>query len=1163
MDFSEPALESAKDLFRRSGMQARFLPGDVNQPGQPEYDLVFNAGVLEHYTFDEQVRFLKGMASRSRRYVLVLVPNSLCYWYWVWRLQASAAGAWPYGKEVPRVDLKAAYEAAGLRFLGQTFVGRDWAEDFIANLSGLSEPLKRQILEIHRLPAVPEAQKAYLLAALGTADARLRKGPGRWQAAAPREEHRQAELVAALVDGLALRVQAEQELGELSRQSAELRAAVRTHEQQAQQLRAELARQQASAADLNAALEDARREIQRQAELRERLLREQREAHEQAVRGWQQTLDQMRQEARDQEALRDQLLREAERRHQTELNAAQQALERTREELAGLRATLDSQNAFLAELTSSMGWAVLTRLHRLRRLLAPDGSWRHRALRWSYRGAKRVKRGLVAGARAAGRGLKRLLRLHPMTWYAYAFDRFKRARSRLCPPDLRAVRCPGQPGLVSIVLPVYNGEDYLCEALDSVRAQSYTNFELIVVNDGSTDGTAAILEEYQAREPRLRVVHQENQKLPRALSNGFRLARGEFLTWTSADNRLKPDFLAEMVACLRRHPRWELAYGDIDIIGEDGQPLRDSGWYLHYQRPPGSEHVFFPTDPSELNIWPNNYVGAAFLYRRRVPYLIGEYSPSLFGLEDYDYWMRVNALLTLRHADFARPVYDYRLHGSSLTARDEEIGITRRRGRLMAFEDFRRSFYLSGLAWLIDAGNSAEPVLTQLRKRIRAAGHVELSAEKADLSRLPRLWVPLVYVKIAAGDPAAARAPADVPTAALRVLVTVGEQPLPPQVDPGWDLCVAVRRAGEPVRLSRPWQGWLLASDGDVLFRALDTRCRTRHLERIQAEIAQPRPARCPISVIICAYRRADRLAKAIESVAAQEVDRAEYEIIVVNNDPADEAVPRLVGELRERYFSDVPDRLRLVDCPLPGLSHARNAGLAEAAGEFLCFLDDDSIAQPGWMNSMLRAFREHPGAGIIGGKVLLREPQPRPTWLQPDWWSYWSHFAPGYTQYTEVEHYWEFPYGANWAARREALLAIGGFRTHYGRRGNDFGGGEELVAAQLARNLGYTVGFEPDSLVVHDVEPSRFTLEHVKRTIRAGILANYQAQRDLYIPLEVGLRGTVRLMWQHYRRSLRRDLSRAERFRQRTYGSAYRTLLWRQLGDRLARLRKAVCARH
>ena len=134
-------------------------------------------------------------------------------------------------------------------------------------------------------------------------------------------------------------------------------------------------------------------------------------------------------------------------------------------------------------------------------------------------------------------------------------------------------------------------------------------FKVIAINDGSTDETGAILDEYARRDSRIHAIHQENRKIPRTLSRGFRAALGEFLTWTSVDNRLAPDFMEQMVSCLQRHPDWDMVYANLDIIDEDGKPLTESSWYRDYYSPPGSEHIHLPEDPPELNIWPNNYVG--------------------------------------------------------------------------------------------------------------------------------------------------------------------------------------------------------------------------------------------------------------------------------------------------------------------------------------------------------------------------------------------------------------------------------------------------------------------------------------------------------------------------------------------------------------------------
>jgi len=337
-----------------------------------------------------------------------------------------------------------------------------------------------------------------------------------------------------------------------------------------------------------------------------------------------------------------------------------------------------------------------------------------------------------------------------MSWQAYNFDNYKRARGMIAANNLSGIKTPSLPGLVSIILPVYNGARYLPEALDSILAQSYPEFELIVVDDGSTDQTPSILNRYLANDHRIKIIKQENQRLPRALSNGFLAARGEFLSWTSADNRMKVNFLEKLVGCLREHPDWDMIYANVDLIDEQGAPLQGAPWYAGYLQPPNSEHVNYPWDPSDLNMLPNNYVGAGFMYRDRVDYLLGDYSEHRFGTEDYDYWMRVNALLNLHHADFKEPIYDYRFHPTSLTSRDSELGITRSRDRLMVFENFRRDFYLTPLAWVIDNQSDADSETTadSIRKWALSNGHLLLEPSQLQDPSYNRLWFPAAYLKI-------------------------------------------------------------------------------------------------------------------------------------------------------------------------------------------------------------------------------------------------------------------------------------------------------------------------------------------------------------------------------------------------------------------------------
>lgn len=415
---------------------------------------------------------------------------------------------------------------------------------------------------------------------------------------------------------------------------------------------------------------------------------------------------------------------------------------------------------------------------------------------------------------------------------AAEFARFKAKRAQLAPPDLSSLHVPAQERLVSIVLPVYNGADYVRESIGSTLAQTYRDFELIVVDDGSTDHTPEILAECARRDARIRVVTQPNQKLPRSLSNGFRLARGEFLTWTSADNRFKPEFLEKMVGCLRRHPAWDMIYANEDIIGEDGRPLRGSEWFWPYQRPLGSEHIHFPEDTAELNGNGNNFIGGAFLYRARVRFLLGDYSPERFGLEDYDYWMRVNALLTLRHADFRDPVYEYRLHGASLTSREKELRIEEGRRDLVAFDRLRRQAAAEPITWHIEA-EAGSTSAAQLRRALESAllehGHRVWRGKGESASA--NAAGPTIHVSIVENPPEQALPPGDLTAGTMRVLIVCSDELSSPEMPEDWSLCVAWSSRARAIPLARDRQGWMVTERIETLISAVDTRARGHYLK--------------------------------------------------------------------------------------------------------------------------------------------------------------------------------------------------------------------------------------------------------------------------------------------------------------------------------------------
>lgn len=809
-----------------------------------------------------------------------------------------------------------------------------------------------------------------------------------------------------------------------------------------------------------------------------------------------------------------------------------------REERDRLAGELDFAHQQLAELH----WVLESRFrNRLRRLGSLSG-------RFLKKGARRFLRWWLKTP--VGQPIFR-------NWYQYRFDRYRQAREESYGLTVSTMRCPSQPDLVSIVLPVYNGERYVSEAIESILSQTYSSFELIIVNDGSTDGTPEIVDSFAARDHRIRVIHQKNRKLPQSLSNGFRVAQGEFLTWTSDDNRLKPQFLEQMVDCLRRHPDWDMVYANIDIIGENGEPLRDSQWYSNYQVPSGSPHVHFPSDTAELNTWPNQYIGPAFLYRDRVAALVGDYSPIRFTVEDYDYFMSVNELLTLCHSDFDEPVYEYRFHSHSLTAKEKELKVLELRKHLMVFDDFRRDFNLTPVLWLIDTpeGKHEKQVFEKFVSIARAAGHLIKQPSCYNLDQLPRLWFPAIFVNISNKLSSSVMPPKEnLPANTFTVLVSLEDtEGLPNDVPEAWHMCLVYGASGDLSSTGRYYQGWYGVTTSEDLFRCMEIRARSHHLKAIEQEIASPHASIFRFSVVICTYQRSRQLIEAVRSVANQSFDPKNYEVLVVNNDPQED-LSHLIEELRQDCFASRRNHLRLVLCPFKGLSHARNAGISEARGEVICFLDDDAVALKNWLEELDQAYSDE-RAGVVGGKIMVQRPTVVPKWFEDSNLAYWSHFNPGYQEMTWVEDWSEFPWGANWTARRQVLLEIGGFRCNYGRKGDDFGGGEEVIAASLAKRLGYKVGILPTGVVHHNVDNRRFTKQHVKKTIRTATLVNYRLQTDLYVPHWLGPGIGIKKMANWFCSLLRYPvLSHFKRFDMRYNFMATMHLVWVMIKDYRAR---------
>lgn len=201
---------------------------------------------------------------------------------------------------------------------------------------------------------------------------------------------------------------------------------------------------------------------------------------------------------------------------------------------------------------------------------------------------------------------------------------------------------------VSIILPAYNGEKYISKSIESVINQTYENWELIIVNDGSTDSTPYICKKYAEEDSRIRIITNEtNLKLPNTLNIGFEEATGEYYSWTSCDNIYKPQAIEVLSSTLDQNPDVDMVYSNFTNIDAEGNEKKD----------------IVLREPEYLIA--GNVFGFCFMYTAEIAKKIGKYDANLFLAEDYDFWMRVYCCGKMMH--IPDNLYWTRRHSESLT----------------------------------------------------------------------------------------------------------------------------------------------------------------------------------------------------------------------------------------------------------------------------------------------------------------------------------------------------------------------------------------------------------------------------------------------------------------------------------------------------------------
>lgn len=238
---------------------------------------------------------------------------------------------------------------------------------------------------------------------------------------------------------------------------------------------------------------------------------------------------------------------------------------------------------------------------------------------------------------------------------------------------------------ISIITITYNRARFLPEAIESVLAQSFTDWELLIIDDASTDDTSEVAGRYASIDQRIKYYkNQENLKISRSRNRGLELSKGDYVAVLDSDDIWRDkDKLQKQYDYLVGHPACGLIGGGVVVIDERGKEMRR---YLNEQ---GDESI------RKKLLIKNQFAQSSVMYPRQAVLDLGKYDVELSGIEDYDLWMRVGAKYELANLDSY--VLSYRLHGGNVSVTDRARLMERNLFLIKKYKEFYPSYRR---AWL-------------------------------------------------------------------------------------------------------------------------------------------------------------------------------------------------------------------------------------------------------------------------------------------------------------------------------------------------------------------------------------------------------------------------------------------------------------------------------
>ncbi len=213
---------------------------------------------------------------------------------------------------------------------------------------------------------------------------------------------------------------------------------------------------------------------------------------------------------------------------------------------------------------------------------------------------------------------------------------------------------------ITILMPVYNGEKYIKEAIDSILNQTYKNFEFLIINDGSTDDSAEIVKSYKDSRIRL-LVNEHNLGLTSTLNIGLREAKGEYIARMDVDDISLPDRLKQQAAFLDAHP-------DVGIVGTSFIRINKDSTFFDVP-----VVLRYDDDLQMQLLYENPFVHGSIMFKKSLLIKLREpyYRSGFEGAEDYDLWSRLAEITKVRN--MSEILYKYRINPGGITATRKKI----------------------------------------------------------------------------------------------------------------------------------------------------------------------------------------------------------------------------------------------------------------------------------------------------------------------------------------------------------------------------------------------------------------------------------------------------------------------------------------------------------